>query len=67
MCMAAIRFQQNLEPIWPAKLQQITRFSWDHIKQEFSKLLHIQIIPRERLEDELNEMIHQETQDEYVD
>lgn len=67
MCMAAIRFQQNIEPIWSLKLQKITQFTWDNIKTEFSKLLHIQMVPRERLETELFELINQESQDEYYD
>lgn len=67
MCLAAIRFQRNIEPIWSLKLEKLTQFTWDNIKSEFPKLLQIQMIPRERLETELVEIIQQESQDEYYD
>lgn len=67
MCLAAVRFERNIEPIWSLKLEKITQFTWDNIKSEFPKLLHIQMIPRERLETELDEIIQQESQNEYCD
>lgn len=63
MCLAAIRFQRNIEPIWSLKLEKLTRFKWDNIKNDFPKLLQIQMIPSERLETELNENIQQESQE----
>lgn len=67
MCLAAIRFQRNIEPIWPLKLEKLTRFTWESIKSEFPKLLQIQMMPRERLETELVDIIQQESHNEDFD
>lgn len=66
MCCAAVRYQRNMEPIWPEKLQKITQHTWDEVK-DFAKLLQIELTPRERLEAELLRAIHQESRDEYLD
>lgn len=67
MCLAAIRFQRNIEPIWSSKLEKLTKYTWDQIKGEFPKLLQIQKRPYERLSTELIEAINQESHEEYFD
>lgn len=67
MCLAAIRFQRNIEPIWSLKLEKLTQCTWDSIKSEFPKLLQIPVTPRERLETELADIIQQESQNEDFD
>lgn len=65
MCLAAVRYQRNLEPIWPQTLQMLTHLTWDSIKSDFQKLFNIKLMPREQLEAELEEHISQEPNDEF--
>lgn len=61
MCLAAIRNQRNIEPIWPLTLIKLTRYTWDNMKPDFEKLFNILVIPHEQLSVELEEGISQET------
>lgn len=60
MCLAAARYQWNLEPVWPLNLEKLTRYSWESIKSKLSQLFNIRIIPRNQLENELRECIDRE-------
>lgn len=61
MCLAATRYQRNLEPVWTLNLQKVTRYSWKNIESDFGELFNIRIIPRNQLENELRECINRES------
>lgn len=61
MCLAAVRFKRGIEPVWPISLIKLTHYTWDRIEPHFTKLFDIKLIPRDLLEAELEENIHQES------
>lgn len=67
MCLAAARYQWNLEPIWPSRLRKVTQFSWECIKYDFQRLLNIEKRPREQLEAELEVCVQAESMDVQFD
>lgn len=65
MCLAAVRYHKSLEPVWPLRLFKLTQYTWESIKLDFVKLFSINLIPREKLQAELDEHISQESDLEF--
>lgn len=65
MCLAAVRFHRNIEPIWPSRLCKLTQYTWECIECDFVKLFYVTLIPREQLVAELDECINQESDLEF--
>lgn len=65
LCLAAVRYHRGLEPVWPSRLIQLTQYTWESIKSDFTKLFAIKLISREQLEAELDKCINEESDLEF--
>lgn len=65
MCLAAVRHDQNIMPVWPHRLIKLTQYTWECIEPDFDKLFEVTLIPRRTLEEELNDSIRQENENEF--
>lgn len=65
MCLAAVRYHKDMEPVWPLRLFKLTQYTWESIELDFVKLFSITLIPREKLQAELDEHISQESDLEF--